>query len=237
MNSEFAGHDVVHVNAEFIDQASDHDPQLVQLTMPAPTISASSGAGRERGRVEQHRGDRELHLRRPVVGNRGRLSGAGGALGRRVRTSRSRARRHRRRALALGQSHEHRHRPDQPDGHVYGREGDLSGSRRRSRSLVQPATPCRASRRSTCANIDGPATSFGWAHTRSPLRRSTRPARAARARSAFTVVVTYSGLCTLDAVVRGRSVRGGLALLEARGNGGCGCCRKHQDKTASSPRT
>jgi len=37
-----AGYDVVHVNAEFIDQASDHDPQLVQLTMPAPTISASA---------------------------------------------------------------------------------------------------------------------------------------------------------------------------------------------------
>ena len=37
-----AGYDIVHVNAEFIDQASDHDPQLVQLTMPAPTISASA---------------------------------------------------------------------------------------------------------------------------------------------------------------------------------------------------
>ena len=37
-----AGYDVVHVNAEFLDQASDHDPQLVQLTMPAPTISASA---------------------------------------------------------------------------------------------------------------------------------------------------------------------------------------------------
>ena len=37
-----AGYDVVHVNSEFIDQASDHDPQLVQLTMPKPTISASA---------------------------------------------------------------------------------------------------------------------------------------------------------------------------------------------------
>ena len=37
-----AGYDVVHVNSEFIDQASDHDPQLVQLTMPEPTISASA---------------------------------------------------------------------------------------------------------------------------------------------------------------------------------------------------
>ena len=37
-----AGYDIVHVNSEFIDQASDHDPQLVQLTMPAPTISASA---------------------------------------------------------------------------------------------------------------------------------------------------------------------------------------------------
>ena len=42
--SAAAGYDIVHVNSEFIDQASDHDPQLVQLTMPAPTISASSGA-------------------------------------------------------------------------------------------------------------------------------------------------------------------------------------------------
>jgi hypothetical protein len=37
-----AGYDIVHVNSEFIDQASDHDPQLVQLTMPAPTISATA---------------------------------------------------------------------------------------------------------------------------------------------------------------------------------------------------
>jgi uncharacterized protein len=37
-----AGYDVVHLNSEFIDQASDHDPQLVQLTMPAPKISASA---------------------------------------------------------------------------------------------------------------------------------------------------------------------------------------------------
>jgi predicted extracellular nuclease len=37
-----AGYDIVHVNSEFIDQASDHDPQLVQLTMPEPTISASA---------------------------------------------------------------------------------------------------------------------------------------------------------------------------------------------------
>jgi fibronectin type 3 domain-containing protein len=37
-----AGYDIVHVNSEFIDQASDHDPQLVQLTMPKPTISASA---------------------------------------------------------------------------------------------------------------------------------------------------------------------------------------------------
>ncbi len=32
--SAAAGYDIVHVNSEFIDQASDHDPQLVQLTMP-----------------------------------------------------------------------------------------------------------------------------------------------------------------------------------------------------------
>jgi endonuclease/exonuclease/phosphatase family metal-dependent hydrolase len=37
-----AGYDIVHVNSEFLDQASDHDPQLVQLTMPAPTISATA---------------------------------------------------------------------------------------------------------------------------------------------------------------------------------------------------
>ena len=37
-----AGYDIVHVNSEFIDQASDHDPQLVQLTMPKPTLTAST---------------------------------------------------------------------------------------------------------------------------------------------------------------------------------------------------
>ncbi|MDX6437553.1 MAG: uncharacterized protein QOF45_136 [Gaiellaceae bacterium] len=40
--SAAAGYDIVHVNSEFLDQASDHDPQLVQLTMPAPAISASA---------------------------------------------------------------------------------------------------------------------------------------------------------------------------------------------------
>jgi len=34
-------YDAVHVNAEFADKASDHDPQIVLLTMPKPTISAS----------------------------------------------------------------------------------------------------------------------------------------------------------------------------------------------------
>ena len=28
-----AGYDIVHVNSEFIDQISDHDPQLVRLTL------------------------------------------------------------------------------------------------------------------------------------------------------------------------------------------------------------
>jgi predicted extracellular nuclease len=34
-------YDAVHVNAEFADKASDHDPQVVLLTMARPTISAS----------------------------------------------------------------------------------------------------------------------------------------------------------------------------------------------------
>jgi predicted extracellular nuclease len=34
-------YDAVHVNAEFPNHASDHDPQVVLLSMPAPTISAS----------------------------------------------------------------------------------------------------------------------------------------------------------------------------------------------------
>jgi uncharacterized protein len=44
-----AGYDVVHVNSEFIDQASDHDPQLVQLTMPAPTSCDRSNSLRPGG--------------------------------------------------------------------------------------------------------------------------------------------------------------------------------------------
>jgi hypothetical protein len=37
-------YDAVHVNAEFADGASDHDPQVVLLTMVKPTISASRTA-------------------------------------------------------------------------------------------------------------------------------------------------------------------------------------------------
>ena len=32
-------YDVVHVNAEFADQASDHDPQVARLTLPKPATS------------------------------------------------------------------------------------------------------------------------------------------------------------------------------------------------------
>jgi hypothetical protein len=34
-------YDAVHVNAEFADQASDHDPQVVLLTLAQPTIAAT----------------------------------------------------------------------------------------------------------------------------------------------------------------------------------------------------
>jgi predicted extracellular nuclease len=34
-------YDAVHVNAEFADRASDHDPQVVLLALPKPTVSAS----------------------------------------------------------------------------------------------------------------------------------------------------------------------------------------------------
>jgi endonuclease/exonuclease/phosphatase family metal-dependent hydrolase len=34
-------YDAVHVNAEFADQASDHDPQVVLLTLATPTIAAT----------------------------------------------------------------------------------------------------------------------------------------------------------------------------------------------------
>jgi hypothetical protein len=32
-----SGFDVVHVNAEFLDQASDHDPSVVRFSFGAPT--------------------------------------------------------------------------------------------------------------------------------------------------------------------------------------------------------
>ena len=50
-----AGYDIVHVNSEFIDQASDHDPQLVRLTMPrrqlatVPILCGPGGLGRTSG--------------------------------------------------------------------------------------------------------------------------------------------------------------------------------------------
>lgn len=39
-------YDVVHVNAEFVDQVSDHDPQIVRLTLPfaAPAVTAIAPA-------------------------------------------------------------------------------------------------------------------------------------------------------------------------------------------------
>ena len=72
-----AGYDVVHVNSEFIDQASDHDPQLVQLTMPEPTISASASPAANAAGWNKSAGDGELHVRRPRVGDRRWLPGSG----------------------------------------------------------------------------------------------------------------------------------------------------------------
>ena len=37
-----AQYDIVHVNAEFADQASDHDPSLVRLTLPAPSVGTAT---------------------------------------------------------------------------------------------------------------------------------------------------------------------------------------------------
>src|SRR6476469_8228840 len=45
-DSLFSGpfdYDVVHVNAEFADQASDHDPQVVRLTGNRPPTVAAGG--------------------------------------------------------------------------------------------------------------------------------------------------------------------------------------------------
>ena len=42
--SAAANYDVVHVNAEFADQASDHDPQVVRLSPPSPTLALSGPA-------------------------------------------------------------------------------------------------------------------------------------------------------------------------------------------------
>ena len=142
-----AGYDVVHVNSEFIDQASDHDPQLVHLTMPAPTISASASPAGERRRLEQDPGDRELHVRRPAVGDRGRLPGAGGARHRGRRPVGLADRDDRGRALALGRRREHRHRPHEPDGDLHRRQGELSGRRAGLDHVHRRPTPCPASRR------------------------------------------------------------------------------------------
>jgi hypothetical protein len=50
--SQFAGFDVVHINSEFADQISDHDPSIARFNLPLPTISiTASGNPAEAGSI------------------------------------------------------------------------------------------------------------------------------------------------------------------------------------------
>ena len=87
-----AGYDIVHVNAGFLDQISDHDPQLVRLTMPTPSLSATRSPAANAAGWNNSAVTVGFALHRSAVGDPRLLPGVGDARLPRVRTSRSRAR-------------------------------------------------------------------------------------------------------------------------------------------------
>ena len=69
-----AGYDVVHVNAEFADQVSDHDPQVARFTLPPPAaVAPTAPAALVVGGAE--RPERLGHVGRHCTPNRRRQPG------------------------------------------------------------------------------------------------------------------------------------------------------------------
>ena len=191
-----AGYDIVHLNSEFIDQASDHDPQLVQLTMPKPTISATRSPEANADLWHNTAVTVSFTCDDPLFAIVGdcpapvvlSTEGADQSVSRTVTTEGG---------LSLT--------PGVADIDIdltnptvtyaggkatYGVEETISITCTASDALSGIAS-------STCANISGPATSFGLGvHTFSASALDLA-GNSGTGSVSFTVVVTYSGLCTL----------------------------------------
>jgi predicted extracellular nuclease len=190
------GYDIVHVNSEFIDQASDHDPQLVQLTMPKPTIAASTAPAANAAGWNNAAVTVSFTCVDPLSALVGACptpvtlssEGANQSVSRSVTTEGGLT-------LSAGD-------PDididltnptvtYTGGHAtYDVDETISITCTPSDTLSGIAS-------STCANISGPATSFALgAHTFSASALD-RAGNTGSGSVSFTVVVSYDGLCRL----------------------------------------
>ena len=191
-----AGYDIVHVNAEFLEQASDHDPQLVQLTMPAPTISATrspaaNAAGWNNSAVTVS--FTCVDLLSALVGSCPASvtlasEGADQSVSRSVATEGGLS-------LTAGVSNID---IDLTNPTVTYTGGKATYGVEETISITCAATDALSGiASSTCANINGPATSFGLGTHTFSASALDNAGNAGTGSVSFTVVVTYDGLCIL----------------------------------------
>ena len=209
-----AGYDVVHVNSEFIDQASDHDPQLVQLTMPAPTISASASPAANAAGWNKTAVTVSFTCVDPLSAIVGGCPAPVDSRERRCRPVGLADGDDRGRALALGRCLEHRHRPHEPDGDLHRRQGELRGRRagldhvhRRGRAVRRRVDDVRQHERA------GVLVRARLAHVHARAR-PTGPGTPATSRSRSRSLPPTTSLCALSQRALVREEGGSCRLCE-----------------------
>jgi hypothetical protein len=214
-----AGYDVVHVNSEFIDQASDHDPQLVQLTMPAPTISASATPAANAAGWNNTAVTVSFTCADPLSAIVGGCptpvtlgtEGADQSVSRTVTTEGGLS-------LSAGVSN--------IDIDLTNPTVTYTGGKASYQVDEQVSITCTAAdglsgvASTTCANVSGPAYTFGLGSHTFSANATDRAGNTVGGSVTFTVSVTYTSLCNLsqrfaDSRAVGTALCGLLRLAEA----------------------
>ena len=191
-----AGYDIVHVNAGFLDQISDHDPQLVRLTMPAPAFAATRSPAPNAAGWNNSAVTVAFACTDPLSAIVGSCpapvilasEGADQALSRSVQTEGGSS-------LTAGVTN--------VDIDLTTPTVTYSGGKASYRIDETIAITCSATdalsgiASSTCANVSGPATSFGpGTHTFSASALD-KAGNTGSGSISFTVVVDFDGMCAL----------------------------------------
>ena len=191
-----AGYDIVHVNAEFLEQASDHDPQLVQLTMPTPSISATRSPAANAAGWNNSAVTVSFTCVDPLSALVGSCpapvtlssEGADQSVSRSVMTEGGLS-------LAAGVSNVD---IDLTKPTVTYSGGKATYGIEETISITCAATDALSGlASSTCTNISGPATSFGLGLHTFSASALDRAGNTGTGSVSFNVVVSFRGLCAL----------------------------------------